>query len=862
MTSPSKPSGDQDYGINQLQKLEGIEHVRERPSMYIGDTGTRGLHHLVSEVLDNSIDEAMAGYGKRIDVTLHTNGSVTVQDEGRGIPTDVHPKFGVSGVELVLGSLFAGGKFDRESYKTSGGLHGVGVTCVTALSEWLEVEVARGGKLHRMAFDKGLPRAPLAVVGKTDRTGTKTTFKPDGTIFETLDYQFDTLAQRLRELAYLNKGIAISLTDQRDGRVETYHDEGGIASFVRYLGELKEPLHPEVVYAERQVDGVAIELAMQYNDGYQETILSFVNNINTREGGTHVSGFKSALTRVLRQYAENAKLLKGDKPPQGDDWREGLIAVLSVRIPEPMFEAQTKIKLANSEVEGQVNSLVGEVLSTYLEENPSTAQIIVRKGLLAAQAREAARKARDLARRKGPLSGAGLPGKLADCSNREREETEVFLVEGDSAGGSAKSARDRHYQAILPLRGKILNVEKARLDKMLSHNEITTIIAALGTGIGDDDFDVERLRYGKVILMCDADVDGSHIRTLLLTFFFRHMQPLVDAGRIYVAQPPLYKMTRKKVDKFVHSEKEMNAALIALGRDGLVLTDFGKPVEQARLDELVGTLEQIELHAQALERRGIGLDAFLARFDEKTGTLPQFLVRGGAVKELFHDRAASDAFIEAERAKRGADAPLVVYEGEDPFGIEARPADAFERIELPGARGLAEGLVRLGKLGFSARDLEARAKVNGAVEPAAPESEPAKPAPSKGGKGGKAGAKAAKPAAAPAVEATKPAATTRFALRSDDGSEQPLAHLGLLLSKVREQGQRGVDIQRFKGLGEMNPDQLWVTTMDPTKRTLMQVKMEDAHKSDRMFSILMGASVFERRRFIEQHALEVRNLDI
>lgn len=562
------------YDENQIQVLEGIEAVRKRPGMYIGSTGPRGLHHLVYEVVDNSIDEALAGYCDRVHVTVHRDNSVTVTDNGRGIPVGIHPKVGKPAVEVALTMLHAGGKFDGKSYKVSGGLHGVGVSVVNALSEHLEVEIQRGGKIYRQRYERGKAVSPLTEEGDTKKTGTRITFKPDYQIFEEITYDFDTLEYRFRELAFLNKGITIILKDERDGRQSTMHYEGGLVEFVKYLNRNREVLHKNPMYFGGDRDQCVVEVAMQYNDGYVENIFSFANNINTHEGGTHLSGFKAALTRVINDYGRKYNFLKeNDKNLSGEDVREGLTAVISVKLTDPQYEGQTKTKLGNSEIKGIVESIAADAISSYLEENPSTARVIMEKTIMAARAREAARKARELTRRKNVLDNTSLPGKLADCSERDPALCEIYLVEGDSAGGSAKQGRDRRYQAILPLRGKILNVEKARLDKILGYEEIRAMITALGSGI-DDEFELDKLRYGKIIIMTDADVDGAHIRTLLLTFFFRYMRDLIDAGHLYIAQPPLYRVRDGKQDIYVYSDKQLNKVLETMDRDKVSLQRY------------------------------------------------------------------------------------------------------------------------------------------------------------------------------------------------------------------------------------------------------------------------------------------------
>ena len=789
------------YDATTIKVLGGIEAVRKRPAMYIGDTGMRGLHHLVEEVVDNSIDEAMAGYGDKIDVILNEDGSVTVTDEGRGIPVDRHAAMKKPALEVVLTTLHAGGKFDHESYRVSGGLHGVGISVVNALSEWLEVEVHRDGKTYHQDYERGNPVSELSVVGKSKKTGTKVTFKPDKEIFPDGTMRYDVLLTRMRELAFLNRNITVTLKDQRDGRQESFKFAGGIKAFVEYLNEGKEPLHRDIVYFEKEADGLTVEVAFQYNDGYSENVLSFANNINTIEGGTHLAGFRSALTRTLNTYAKNNGLLKEEKTPSGDDLREGLTAVVSIKIPDPQFEGQTKTKLGNSEVQGLVEAIINEALGTYLEEHPPTARKITEKAILALRAREAARKARELTRRKGALASGNLPGVLADCATRDRESSEVFLVEGISAGGNAKQGRDRRFQAILPLKGKILNVEKARIDKMLNHQEIRTIISALGCGIGAEEFNTERLRYGKVIIMTDADVDGSHIRTLLLTFFFRHMVRLINEGRIYVAQPPLYRVKRRSREEYVFSDKDLDRALVDLGADGatLAMSPGGrkKPVvlDEKALRSIVDTLVRLGDTQRVLERRGVPfkevIDYYLAR--GKTPRYWVYLPGGGRL--ALDDKELARA-LEERPEENGDERYVEIHEGK-----------AFEKE-----------LSALVTAGFDPKRLFLR-------------------------------------------RASREKTPPNFVLTSENETVE-LDGIREILTGLRGLGQKGVDVQRYKGLGEMNAEQLRVTTMDPASRTLMQVRIEDAVKADKMFTMLMGDLVEPRREFIERHALEVRSLDV
>lgn len=796
------------YDGSKIQVLEGLEAVRKRPAMYIGDTFQRGLHHCVYEVVDNSIDEALAGYCTRIEVELAADGSVSVTDNGRGIPVDLHPKLKKPAVEVALTVLHAGGKFDHGSYKVSGGLHGVGVSCVNALSEWMEVEVRREGQIYRMRFERGATVSPLEVIGSCADRGTKVTWYPDDQIFSTLEFSWDILAARLRELAFLNKGIEIVFRQEHeDGtmREETFRYDGGIREFVQHLNLNKVVLHPEPICFEKEQDGVAVEIALQYNDSYAEAVLTYANNINTIEGGTHLSGFRSALTRVVNVYGRANKILKEEDAMSGEDIREGLVAVVSVKVPDPQFEGQTKTKLGNSEVEGIVSSVVNERLGTFFEENPAVARKVVEKGVLAARAREAARKARDLTRRKGALDSGSLPGKLADCSERDPALCELFLVEGDSAGGSAKQGRDRRFQAILPLRGKILNVEKARLDRMLNNQEIRTMITAIGAGIGHDEFDVAKARYHKIIIMTDADVDGSHIRTLLLTFFYRQMPQLIEQGFVYIAQPPLYKIKRKKQERYIDNDRHLTQVLIELGiEDVRMLNLDGAPaLEDGKMAEVLKILEEIEHVAEALARKSVDFDEYVKRYDAANNRLPLYRVRvvppGGDVDNQEIHLAFTDE--EMRRIREDAEARMGPLD----------PAQ-FKWDELHLAPGLVKQFAQLKARGFGIETL----RRNGA----------------------------------PIYEAEV------------DGKKVPIRALGDLLDLVREVGRRGLSIQRYKGLGEMNPEQLWETTLEPTKRKLLQVQLDDAVRADQTFTVLMGDEVEPRRAFIEENALNVRNLDV
>ncbi|MBP7829152.1 MAG: DNA topoisomerase (ATP-hydrolyzing) subunit B [Kiritimatiellae bacterium] len=813
---PARPAaGGAKYDAKSITVLGGMDAVRKRPAMYIGDTSARGLHHCVFEVVDNSVDEALAGYCKRIVVTMNSDGSVGVVDDGRGIPVDMHATEKKPAVEVVMTTLHAGGKFDHESYKVSGGLHGVGVSCVNALSEWMEVEVRRDGSVYHQRYERGVATTKLETIGKTKSSGTKVTFFPDHKIFQTLEFSWDTLANRLRELAFLNKGIEITLKQEEPAREETFKYKGGIVEFVEHLNKNKNPLHPKVVFFEKEKDRIQVEIALQYSDAYNENIFTYTNNIHTIEGGTHLSGFRSALTRVINQYAKANKLLKGDdETMSGDDVREGLTCVISVKVPDPQFEGQTKTKLGNSEVEGIVASIVNEELGTYFEEHPSVARRIIEKGVLAARAREAARKARDLTRRKGALDSGGLPGKLADCSEKDPELCELFIVEGDSAGGSAKQGRDRRFQAILPLRGKVLNVEKARDDKMLNNNEIRTMITALGTGFGREDFKIENLRYNKVIIMTDADVDGSHIRTLLLTFFFRKMQALIDRGNVFIAQPPLYKVKRKNREEYIENDAHMTRILLELGMEDLKLADAkGKELSSGKpLSDLLDLLFEIETHLDRIRRRGVDVAEYLQHRDPKTGQLPQYRVTIAVGGEPEHHFAFTEPELRGlleEAEKRSGEQLEIFGEG----GEEAKKSRGLRWTELYSAPALGKLLATLEKKGFQVGNL---------------------------------------------LPQEKPLLT----LKNGDEKDLPLFSLQELLNRVREHGSKGLSIQRFKGLGEMNPEQLWETTMNPEKRKMLKVTLEDAVKADEIFTVLMGDEVEPRRRFIEDNALNVRNLDI
>jgi len=798
------------YDSSSIRVLEGLEAVRKRPAMYIGGTGVQGLHHLVYEVVDNSVDEAMAGVCKNIHVTIHPDNSVTVEDDGRGIPVDIHPTEGISAAEVVLTKLHAGAKFSKDSYKVSGGLHGVGVSVVNALSEWLEVKIYRAGHIHTQRYHRGAPQTPLQQMGTTERVGTTVTFKPDAEIFtETTEYSFETLSTRLRELSFLNRGLRIVIDDERDGRGHTFHYEGGIESFVAYLNQNKTVLHPQPIYISGERDGIRLETALQYNDGYNEVLMSFVNTINTIEGGTHLIGLKSALTRTINAYGDANGLFKNVKDyPSGDDVREGLTGVISVQVPEPQFEGQTKGKLGNSEVKGIVETIVNEQLAIFLEENPSVAHKVVEKALTAARAREAARKARDLTRRKGLLESSALPGKLADCSERDPALSEIYLVEGDSAGGSAKQGRDRNFQAILPLRGKILNVEKARLEKMLSSQEIQVLITALGAGIGRDDFDVEKIRYHRIIIMTDADVDGSHIRTLLLTFFFRHMRPVVERGYLYIAQPPLYKVKRGQSEMYLKNQSAFDEHVLHLATERLRLVRPGVG-DGIQGEDLVTLTRRVQMFEQLLTR--------LARRHQDARVLREVALHNWLMPASLH--------VEEETARFQQTLQEKLSQYGDILQDNRLEWDADHQcyrlvVVTRGSTTTFTTVVNMALLGSQEmRDLRTLA------------------------------------------HQFETLGTPPYILRIGE-IEHVAADFPELLQMVNSAGTKDLNIQRYKGLGEMNPTQLWDTTMDPTRRTLLQVTVEDAVEADYIFTTLMGDQVDPRKAFIEQHAKEVAHLDI
>ncbi len=807
-----------EYTAEDLQHLSDLEHVRERPSMYIGDTTVRGLHHMVYEVVDNSIDEAMAGYAHQVSVTINNDGSVTVEDDGRGIPVEEHPDLGFSTLQGVMTVLKFGGKFQKGAYQTSGGLHGVGVTVVNFLSEWCEVEVRRGGHVYQQEYERGVPAGDVRRIGTTDKVGTKTIFKPDPSIFANTKFVYNTLHRRLQELAFLNRGVKIVFHDERTGDGDAFQYERGIVEFVEYLNRASEPIHADVINIEGEFEGIGLEVAMQYSSEYTENVHSYVNNISTIEGGTHVSGFRAALTRTLNNYGKKENLFK-DLAVIGDDFREGLTAVISLRVPEPQFEGQTKTKLGNGEVEGIVTSAVGEFLSKYLEENPKSAKVIVQKAQLAAEARESARKAREIVReRKGALAGHGLPGKLRDCTSREVDKCELYLVEGDSAGGSAEGGRLREFQAILPLRGKIINAYKSREDKVLANEEVRSMISAIGAGIGEE-ADISKRRYGKIVIMTDADVDGSHIRTLLLCFFYRQMYELVSKGHIYVAQPPLFRVKSKKETYYVQTEEEMKTQLLELGLGDSVL-DAGddRIVEGERMAQLARSLATMEDSLLALERRGISLRAHALRQDPVTGKLPIYHVFIGTQEHWFSNRDELDAFRASQEEKTGGELAVSDSPTEAPKISENGEAGrTLTMVELHEVRTINNVLADMAKMGFTLQDLIPQERT-GTEEP-------------------------------------------RFQLRRDE-HVTGLEDLRGLLPAIRAAGEKGLSITRFKGLGEMNAEELRDTTLDPANRTLCKVTMADAGAADELFRILMGDKVEPRREFIEKHALEARNLDV
>ncbi|NLI09318.1 MAG: DNA topoisomerase (ATP-hydrolyzing) subunit B [Elusimicrobia bacterium] len=810
------------YDSSKIQVLEGLDAVRRRPAMYIGSTGPQGLHHLVYEVVDNSIDEILAGGCNKIDVVLKEDNICSVADNGRGIPVDPmkdvkDPKLkGKSALEVVLTVLHAGGKFDSGGYKISGGLHGVGVSVVNALSEWVEVEVRRDGKVWFQAYDRGKPREEVKSIGTTNEHGTTVTFKADSQIFGEAVFSFDVLSNRLRELAFLNPGVRITIIDERDDKKHTFFFEGGIKQFAKFLNTNKTVLYQEPIYISKKEEEFIMEIAIQYNGDYSENIYSFVNNIKTIEGGTHVSGFRSALTRVINDYIKKYELIKDkDYNVTGDDVREGLTAVISVKISHPQFEGQTKTKLGNSEVEGMVKSIMGENLSVFFEENPGTAKAICNKAIEAAQAREAARKAKELARRKGSLTDSGLPGKLADCQEKDPMKSELFIVEGDSAGGSAKQGRDRVFQAILPIRGKILNVEKSQLVKIISNEQVRTLISAIGTGVGEgeDGFDIEKLRYGKIIIMADADVDGQHIRTLLLTFFYRQMKPLIENGNIYIAQPPLYKVKKGKFEAYFENEEKLQAWILKEAMNSIEVKNLkGKKIESKELSEMLSLINSVENVSRKLENKGLSLKDYfnfvasgkvpIYRIEISPENFKYFFSENEWLE--YENKYIEDRKAEIMRQSNGQIPP----ELEEDLGPEFQTLGEFTKLNNISSK--------LKNYGYSLEQYHL-------------EDEKKKDA--------------------------------IFTLKTEKG-EFKYYDLKSLSEAVIKEGSSGANIQRYKGLGEMNPEQLWETTMDPKRRKLLKVSLEDPAEAEAMFTTLMGDNVEPRRAFIEENALEVKNLDI
>lgn len=802
-----------EYGADQIKVLEGLEAVRKRPGMYIGDTGVRGFHHCVYEIVDNAVDEALAGYCSEIKVYVHVDNSLSVVDNGRGIPVDIHPVEKVSGAELVYTKLHAGGKFNEEggAYKVSGGLHGVGASVVNALSKWVRLEIKKKGKIHKLEFIKGVAKEPLKVTGECDPedTGTTVTFKSDNEIFEAHEYNYDTLASRFREMAFLNKGLKISIEDERTEKKETFHYEGGIAEFVTYHNRAKTVIHKKPIYFYQSKDDYEVEVALQWTDSYSEVLTSYANNINTPEGGVHVSGFKSALTRVLNTYAkENNSIKNGKISLTGDDMREGLTAIISIKLLNPQFEGQTKSKLGNSEVEGIVQSLVGDQLKVYLEENPNVAKTILRKSIDAASAREAARKARELTRRKTALDFSGLPGKMADCQEKNPEFCEIYIVEGDSAGGSAKQGRDRKTQAVLPLKGKILNVEKARYDKMLSNDEIKMLVQAMGTGIGKDNFDVSKLRYHKIVIMTDADVDGSHIRTLLLTLFYRQFPEILERGHLYIAQPPLFKYKKGKFETYLKDEKELESFLV-----GNSLTESEIEVDGEKIEREV---------VKSLVTKFKNYTSILESYDRHYDTdFMRTIVEGQRLtKDILADKNTLTTFAQVLEEKLKADNSLGLKKYK--VLVEEDQKNLAYQIKVEVVSKLKTKSFRLGT--YFAESSEYGDLINH-------------------------------------YDGIATRLNSKFKITSSNSTEE-FGSLKEFAGYLIQDARKGAYIQRYKGLGEMNPTQLWETTMNPENRTLLQVKIEDTIDADDVFSVLMGDQVEPRREFVEQNALNVRNLDI
>ena len=818
VSEPAPESADDGstYDGSDIQHLKGVEGIRTRPAMYIGDTGSPGLHHLVYEVVDNSIDEAVNGHASEIHVQINVDESISIVDNGRGIPVDAVKGDGRSALEVVLTEIHAGGKFNRESgYKVgTGGLHGVGITAVNALSGWLTAEIRRGGFVWVMDFEKGKRTSELRQLGRADSTGTRLTFLPDASIFSETQFSLDTLTRRMQELAFLTPGIRITLRDERADRTEIFHYENGLVEFVKYLNRTQTPLSADVFRVVGEDQDVVVEVAMQYNDGYTENVRTFANNISNGDGGTHLSGFRAALTRTMNTYAKNGNFFK-EIVPVGEDFREGLTAIVSVRVPDPKFTSQNKVKLTNPEVEGAVQTVLGEGLMKYLEENPPIAKKLIAKALMAEEAREAARKSRDMVRRKGALTTGGLPEKLRDCRSRDLESTELYLVEGDSAGGSADTGRDSSIQAILPLRGKILNVEKAQLVKILDNTEISNLFRAIGLSPagGDEEMDISKRRYGKIIVMTDADVDGSHIRTLLLTFLFRHMRPLVEGGHIYIAQPPLYRVIQRKNVRYVQTHPQMMTELISLGMTGTRLNVKADATmfEGENLQKLCDLATQMEQPLELLERRGIDIRYLLKYNGGEKSRLPRYRVLSSDGERWFMDRDNADEHVKSLQ-------PVTPTEPAPESVDVAKNESAVQLIDLHEIKTLNDVFAQLKDYGFFVADFTPAGLRN--AEPVYP-----------------------------------------FALERDD-ERVLLADLRDLLAELRRMGEKGLTLTRFKGLGEMNSEELWDTSMDPEKRTLLQIKMDDAAAADEIFRVLMGDAVEPRREFIEKHALDVKQLDI
>jgi len=817
---------DAEYSEKDLRVLEGIEGIRHRPSMYIGGVGSEGLHHLVYELIDNSIDECVAGFAKKISITIHADGSVTSMDDGRGIPVGRMPdKDNKSALEVVFTNIHAGGKFDRKGgYKLgTGGLHGVGIKAVNALAEWLEAEVRREGHVWSMDFARGKATSDLKKLGKSDTTGTKITFKADPDIFTDTRYDYDILSKRSQELAFLSAGVRIAIEDERSSQKDEFYYPDGILEFVKYLNRTETPLYDPVIRLTGELDGVYVDIALQHNDGFSENVRSFANNVNNHGGGTHLSGFRSALTRTVNAYGKREKHFDDNIAPTGDDFREGLVAVITVRVPDPQFEGQTKFKLVNSEVDGIVSSIAGEQLNKFFEGNPAIAKKICQKGAMAAEAREAARKSREMVRRKGALTSGGLPEKLRDCRSRELEITELYLVEGDSAGGSADTGRDSNIQAILPLRGKILNVEKAQLVKVLDNAEILNIFKAIGIPPLAESEDISKRRYGKIILMTDADIDGSHIRTLLLTFIFRHMRALIEHGCIYIAQPPLYKVTQRNKSRYVQTHEAMMTELIELGLNGSKIvcpdtTEFADGV----LRRIVQLMQRLNEPLQVLERRGISLRYLSRQLAEGETTLPQYRVLLAGVEHWFHRKEQVEQFVQAEETQRGyelgVDSNAKANEPSPNGNGDAARETIVQVVDLYEIRTINEVLKELRGFGIQLSDLYAPGSRDG--------------------------------------ETVYP-----FRIVQEDHTVR-MTSLRELVHEMEELGKRGMKLTRFKGLGEMDPEELWSTSMMPEARTLLQVTMEDATAADEMFRVLMGDHVEPRREFIEKHALDVKDLDV